>query len=221
MTGPQWAPLSLTTNKLLILCWDIHLQNHRGGWFSDHYDDESPDSPYPDYNITSTSQPSPPNTSQEGDISLEGDQAEPRRKYQCKQCPKPVWEQGSDGKMKRLELNKFNRQLYALTFGPQNLSPMAHKMTKKRMRLNYKQYKRILLQNGHMPLQSMAVGDKFLTVDELMASPLDKYITIAVNDCVYVGMSEELIVNYIHPLFFKAKSAFSQQDNPNWREAKT
>ena len=28
-----------------------------------------------------------------------------------------------------------------------------------------------------------------------------------------------LIVNYVHPLFLKAKSADSQADNPNWRQA--
>lgn len=57
------------------------------------------------------------------------------------------------------------------------------------------------------------------TVTELMASPLAKYITLAANDCGYGGTTEELIVNYVHPLFLKAKSATSREDNPNWREA--
>ena len=30
-----------------------------------------------------------------------------------------------------------------------------------------------------------------------------------------------MIVNYVHLLFLKAKSAASLEDNPNWREATT
>ena len=45
------------------------------------YDDDMPlNYSSPDYNIPSPSQPSPPNTSQEVDISLEGAQADPKRK---------------------------------------------------------------------------------------------------------------------------------------------
>ena len=56
-----------------------------------------------------------------------------------------------------------------------------------------------------MLLQSMAVWEKYPTVAELMASPLAKYITIDTNVCWYGGTVEELIVNYFHPLFLKAK----------------
>jgi hypothetical protein len=34
-----------------------------------------------------------------------------------------------------------------------------------------------------------------------------------------IGKAEELIVTYVHPLFFKAHSAASKADNPSWREA--
>ena len=34
-------------------------------------------------------------------------------------------------------------------------------------------------------------------------------------------MAEDLIVNYVDPLFFKAKFAASREDNTNWREATT
>ena len=57
--------------------------------------------------------------------------------------------------MKQMELNKLNRNLYALTFGPQTTPLMAQKMSKKRMRLNYKHYKRNLRENGDMPLHIM------------------------------------------------------------------
>ena len=82
------------------------------------------------------------NTSPEGDTSHEGAPAVPRRKNTCKQWPEAVWERGRDGKMKRVELNKLNRQLYALTFGPKTVPPMAQPLSKKKMRLNYKEYKR-------------------------------------------------------------------------------
>ena len=48
-----------------------------------------------------------------------------------------------------------------------------------------------------------------------------EYITLVANDCGYGGTEEELIVNYVHPLFLKAKSAASREDNTNWREATT
>ena len=62
-----------------------------GDFVSDNADDGSPDSPYPVSNIPSPPQPSTPITTQEGDISREGAQDEPNRKYQHKQWPKPVW----------------------------------------------------------------------------------------------------------------------------------
>ena len=47
----------------------------------------------------------------------------------------------------------------------------------------------------------MNVRDQCPTFGEIMASTLAKYITIAANNCGYGGTVEELIVNYIHPLF--------------------
>ena len=52
-----------------------------------------------------------------------------------------------------------------------------------------------------------------------MDSTVAKYITLSSNDYVYGGTAEDLIVNYIHPLFLKANSAASWDYNPNWREA--
>ena len=136
-----------------------------------------------------------------------------------KQLPKSVWEQRNNGKMKLVQFNKLNRQIYALTFGPKTIPPMAQKMSKKKMRLNYKQHKRSLLENGDMALNDMSLVDQCSTVAELIASPLAKYITLAANDCEYSGTAEELIVNYVHPLFLKARSEGSREDNPNWQEA--
>ena len=62
-----------------------HPPTESEGYFvSDNANGGSPDSPSPAYNIPLPSQHSPPNTSQEGDIYQEGNQAEPKRKYQRK-----------------------------------------------------------------------------------------------------------------------------------------
>ena len=57
------------------------------------------------------------------------------------------------------------------------------------------------------------------TVEALMASPLSKFIHFAANDCGYSGTRMELIANWVHPLFLKAKSEANKEDNPNWRQA--
>ena len=41
------------------------------------------------------------------------------------------------------------------------------------------------------------------------------------NDCGYNGTQLELVCNWVHPLFLKAKSAASREDNPTWKEAMT
>ena len=98
---------------------------------------------------------------------------------------------------------------------------MAHKMSKKRIHFNYKQSTRSLYENGDMLLHNMTVGEYLPTVADLMASPLAKYITLAANNCGYDGTMEELIINYVHPLFLKSKPAANLEDNQNWREATT
>ena len=65
----------------------------------------------------------------------------------------------------------------------------------------------------------MTMTDEIPTVADLMDSPLAKYITLAANDCGYSGTAEELIVNYVHPLFLKAHAAASKEDNPSWKQA--
>ena len=60
---------------------------------------------------------------------------------------------------------------------------------------------------GDMMLQS--ANDEEVTVADLLASPLAKFIHLAVNDCGYIGSTTELICNWIHPLFLKAKATAS------------
>ena len=69
-----------------------------------------------------------------------------------------------------------------------------------------------------MSLSMLTMTDGIPTVADLMDIPLAKYITLAANDCGYYDTAEELIVSYIHPLFLKAHSAASKEDNPNWKQ---
>ena len=62
-----------------------------------------------------------------------------------------------------------------------------------------------------MLMQSMMVEEKCPTVAELMNSPLSYYNNLAANNCKYSGTVEELIANYVHPFFFKSKSAISRR----------
>ena len=68
-------------------------------------------------------------------------------------------------------------------------------------------------------LNRMQMNDSVPSVEDIMNSPLSKFIKFAANNCGYNGSTRELIVNWVHPLFLKAKSASSKEDNPNWWEA--
>ncbi len=57
------------------------------------------------------------------------------------------------------------------------------------------------------------------TIEELLASPLSKFITFAANDCGYSGSFTDIFVTAAHPFFLKAKSEASKEDNPNWHQA--
>jgi hypothetical protein len=65
----------------------------------------------------------------------------------------------------------------------------------------------------------MSIEDSLPSISDLINSPLSKYITLAANDFGYDGTAEELIVQYVHPLFLRAHSAASKEDNPGWQEA--
>ncbi len=84
-------------------------------------------------------------------------------------------------------MNKLNRELFALACGPQNPPPKAKKLSKKRKRLNYNQYKQLLRDQGNISLNKMRVEESFPTIAELLASLLARFITLAVNDFGYSG----------------------------------
>ena len=61
-----------------------------------------------------------------------------------------------------------------------------------------------------MVLQRVTVEEQCPIVADLLESPIFKYITLAKNNCECSGTEEELIVNYIHPLFLKSEAALSK-----------
>ena len=67
-------------------------------------------------------------------------------------------------------------------------------------------------------MKTIHLDDSIPSIKELLDIPISKFITLAANYCGYSGISEDLIVNHVHP-FFKAKSAVSAEDNPSWRQA--
>jgi hypothetical protein len=95
------------------------------------------------------------------------------------------------------EYKKLNRDMLSLTFGQQDIPPMAQKMSKKQHRLNYKQYRCSIKRSDDMVLMSLTLDKTIPTVADLLASPaLAIHITLAANDCGYGGKAKELIVTY-------------------------
>ena len=56
------------------------------------------------------------------------------------------------------------------------------------------------------------------TSDDILYSPITKFITLSANTCVYSGTTEDMIVNYVHPFFINSKKETSREDNNNWSE---
>ena len=79
---------------------------------------------------------------------------------------------------------------------------MSHKMSKNLMRFNYKKYKQRLRDTSDVNLKKITVEEQLLNVADILVIPISKYITLAENKCGYSGTEEELIIGYVHPLFF-------------------
>jgi hypothetical protein len=116
-------------------------------------------------------------------------------------------------------MGKLNQEMFALTLGSKQIPPYANTMSKKKKALKCQQYQRSLQSRGNSALQLMSIEESLPSISDLINSPLSMYITLAANDCGYDGMAEELIVQYVHPLFLRAHSAASKEDNPGWQEA--
>ena len=70
-----------------------------------------------------------------------------------------------------------------------------------------------------MPLNSMHLADSITTVSELLDSLISNFINLATNDCGHSGTTEDLMINYVNPLFLKSTASTSQKYNPNWHQA--
>lgn len=160
--------------------------------------------PTPEPNPSPRSEPSTP---PEGATSPEGASTPPRR---------PMWERDEKNRLRRAALD---RSIYVLLQGSKQQPANAYNLSKKRQRLNYKQFKRQMREDGDRLLNKVCKENDLPTVEDILNSPLSKFITLAANDCGYEGSTKELIVNWVHPLFLKAKAEASKEDNPNWNTA--
>ena len=114
----------------------------------------------PDFDGNEGVQPTP-------NITPAPEGAHRRTRGKAKEYPPAVWRRGADG-----------NNMFALTFGQQEIPPMAQKMSKKRQCLNYKQYRCSIKRSGDMALMSLTLDKTIPTVADLLASPLAKYITL-------------------------------------------
>ena len=104
---------------------------------------------------------------------------------------------------------------YQVTLSPNRVPPRVAKLSAKK--LKYKQRIADRIESADRTLMEMDMNVP--TVEELMSSPLAKYIHLAVNNTNYSGSTKDLIANYVHPLFLKAKALASAEDNTNWNQA--
>ncbi len=87
-----------------------------------------------------------------------------RQRRKAKQYPTAVCWRGADGKLERIpmsiiqkEYKKLTCDIFALTFGHQNVPPMAQQMSMNRQRLNYKQCSMSFRRFGDMALMSLTL----------------------------------------------------------------
>ena len=162
-------------------------------------------------------------------------ESRPIRRRSRRQHGDPRWTRDADGRLKRIDFANMTREQFnncksTLTEAQQHQyhvslcaerslhhSPRMNRLCRKkrtyRKRMNYNR------EVGDQMLNRMELNEDMPTVDEILKSPLSRFITFAANDCGYGGNTRDLIVNWIHPLFLKAKAAASKDDNPNWWQA--
>jgi hypothetical protein len=121
----------------------------------------------------------------------------------------------ADGKSRRL------RGRYLCSLGEKQIPPgvrqvlVQQRISRKRGQYKQRMAKRRAQADALMLQSEIEVP----TVEALMACPLSRYIHFAANDCGYRGTRYELIANWVHLLFLKAKTEASKEDNPSWKQA--
>lgn len=121
----------------------------------------------------------------------------------------------ADGKSRRL------KQQYGCSLGEKQIPPPVvralHQRRISRKRSEYRKRKEKKRKAADALMLSAEI--EVPTVESLMACPISKFIHFAANDCGYKGSRYDLICNWVHPLFLKAKSEASKEDNPSWKQA--
>ena len=112
-------------------------------------------------------------------------------------------------------INNLPKPKYNLSLGAKQIPVPVRRASRKKTKYRQKMARR--REEGDRMLNVSELD--LPTVEDIMNCPLSKFIHFAANDCGYTGTSKDLIVNWIHPLFLKAKSAASKEDNPNWKQA--
>jgi hypothetical protein len=120
-----------------------------------------------------------------------------------------------DGRSRRI------RKRYLCSLGERQIPPaVRQEMHLRRINRKRGQYRqRMERQRKQADVLMLQAELEIPTVEALMACPLSKFIHFAANDCGYRGTRYELIANWVHPLFLKAKSEASKEDNPSWKQA--
>ena len=147
----------------------------------------------------------------------------------------PQWERDEEGRLKRRSMNFASMNEQRLNQVKSNMSmkdkqvyaaslcakapPKACRLSRKKLKHRQRMAKRREIGDSMLNAMHFGTESKNITVDELMNSHLAKFIELAANDCGYAGSTKELICNWVHPLFLKAKSAASKEDNPTWWQA--
>ena len=99
------------------------------------------------------------------------------------------WERDAGGRLRRgseddaealinLSLSEAERKQFACTLGPKSVPPMANRLSRKK--LKSRQRRALLQQSGDMALQAMIDPP---IVEDLLASPLEKFIHLVANNC--------------------------------------
>ena len=155
-----------------------------------------------------------------GDLNVEEEHVDFEPQQDDVESPSPRYPKRNRQKKDPLTIDFENKRYNVFVCSKNRDVPVrAYKCAVARKRMQYRQRVKQQMDEADRLLNMMELKDDVPTVEELLASPLSRFITLAANSCGYAGTTQELIVNWVHPLFLKAKAESSKSDNPNWWEA--
>jgi hypothetical protein len=121
----------------------------------------------------------------------------------------------ADGKSRRL------RNKYLCSIGEKQMPPGVHQalLSRKISRKRGEYQKRMAKRQEQADALMLQSEMEIPTVEALMVCPLSRFIHFAANECGYKGTRYKLVADWVHPLFLKAKSEASKEDNLSWKQA--